>query len=152
VSRSASLGSFALLREFGADERSALEAELETIELRDGDVLFREGEEAAGLVLLASGRLRTESARAGALGEAGPGAAFGALSLVCVGRREVTATADGAGRVLVLRRSSFRRLAEDAPRAACRLAEAIAADLAGLVREQLDAVVAAQVDRPADAE
>jgi len=151
VSRAPSLGQFPLLRELGADERVALEKELETIELRDGDVLFREGEEAAGLVLVASGRLRTESARAGALGAAGPGSAFGALSLVSVGRREVTATADGAGRVLVLRRASFRRLADDAPRAACRLAEAIAADLASLVRDQLDAVVAA-VDRPADAE
>lgn len=148
----AALDRFALLRELASDERAALAKQLERIELRDGDVLFREGEEAAGLVFVASGRLRTESARAGALGAAGPGAAFGALSLVCVGRREVTATADGAGQILVLRRSSFRRLVEDAPRAACRLAEAIAADLGGLVREQLDAVVGAQVDRSADDE
>lgn len=151
MSRGPALGQFPLLRELGGDERAALEKELEAIDLRDGDVLFREGEEAGGLVLVASGRLRTESARAGTLGQAGPGSALGGLSLVCVGQREVTATADGGGRVLVLRRAAFRRLAEDAPRAACRLAEAIAADLASLVRAQLDAVVAA-VDRAAGGE
>jgi hypothetical protein len=53
----------------------------------------------------------------------------------------------------VLRRSAFRRFVDDAPRAACRLAEAIAAELAGLVRAQLDPIVAATtVDPTPDAE
>ena len=110
-------------------------------------MLFREREEASGLVLVVEGRVRLESSRAGELGSVGPGTALGAVSLVAVGPREASAVADSACCVLLLRRSTFRRLADDAPRAACRLAEAIACDAAALLRAGLEPLVRNAVDR-----
>jgi CRP-like cAMP-binding protein len=138
---------FALFEELSEEEREVLAEEIEGIELEPGDVLFREREEASGLLLVIEGRVRLESSRAGALGSVGPGTALGAVSLVAVGPREASAVADSACRVLLLRRSAFRRLVEDAPRAACRLAEAIACDAATLLRAGLEPLVRHAVDR-----
>jgi len=138
---------FALFEELSEEEREVLAEEIEGIELEPGDVLFREREEASGLLLVIEGRVRLESSRAGALGSVGPGTALGAVSLVAVGPREASAVADSACRVLLLRRSAFRRLVEDAPRAACRLAEAIACDAATPLRAGLEPLVRHAVDR-----
>ena len=64
---------FALFEELSEEEREVLADELERIELEPGDVLFREREEASGLVLVVEGRVRLESSRAGELGSVGPG-------------------------------------------------------------------------------
>jgi CRP-like cAMP-binding protein len=138
---------FALFGELSQDERETLYEEMERVEVDPGDALFREAEEANSLVLVVHGRVRLESNRAGALGAVGPGAALGAVSLVAVGPREASAFAETKCRLLVLRRSAFRRLVEDAPRAACRLAEAIASDVAGLLRSGLEPLLRNPVDR-----
>ena len=138
---------FALFEELSEEEREVLADEVERIELEPGDVLFREQDEASGLVLVVDGRVRLESSRAGELGSVGPGTALGAVSLVAVGPREVSAVAESACSILLLRRSTFRRLVEDAPRAACRLAEAIARDAAALLRAGLEPLVRNAVDR-----
>ena len=138
---------FALFEELSEEEREVLADETERIELEPGDVLFREQDEASGLVLVVDGRVRLESSRAGELGSVGPGTALGAVSLVVVGPREVSAVAESACSILLLRRSTFRRLAEDAPRAACRLAEAIAREAAALLRSGLEPLVRNAVDR-----
>jgi len=138
---------FALFEELSEEEREVLADEVERIELEPGDVLFREQEEASGLVLVLEGRVRLESSRAGELGSVGPGTALGAVSLVAVGPREASAVADSACSIFLLRRSTFRRLAADAPRAACRLAEAIARDAAALLRAGLEPLVRNAVDR-----
>lgn len=141
------LKQFDLFDELSEDEREVVADELEAIELEAGDLLFAEGEESHGLVLVVDGALRLESRRSGALGTAQRGQALGAASLVSIGPREATATANERCRVLLLRRSAFRRLVEDAPRAACRLAEAVASDLASLVRAGLDTIAQRPVDR-----
>lgn len=138
---------FALFEELSEEEREVLADEIERIELEPGDVLFRERDEASGLVLVVEGRVRLESSRAGDLGSVGPGTALGAVSLVAVGPREASAVADSACCILLLRRSAFRRLVDDAPRAACRLAEAIACDTAALLRAGLEPLVRNAVDR-----
>lgn len=129
---------FALLAELSEDERELVSELLDRVSLDDGEQLFAEGQESDGLVLVERGALRLGSSRGGALGELPAGESLGAVALVCVGPREATAVACGATRVAVLSRESFRRLAEDSPRAACRILEAALADLAGAVRDGLD--------------
>jgi CRP-like cAMP-binding protein len=138
VSDGPELKVFALLAELSEEERELVTDLLERIDLDPGDQLFCEGQEAECLVLIEKGSLALTSARAGALGQVGAGDSLGALSLVSVGPREATAVAGEATAVWVLSRESFRRLCEDAPRAACRILEAALADFAGAVREGLD--------------
>jgi CRP-like cAMP-binding protein len=128
---------FPLLARLDRDELDALAARLEVRELAPDDVLWREGEGAGGLVLLDEGALRIDSRREGELGRCEAPACFGAASLVAGGQRESTAVVARAGRALVLTRTAFARLVEDSPRAAARLASAIAGDLARILRDGL---------------
>ena len=132
------LKAFALLAELSEEERELVTDLLEHVELDPGEQLFCEGQEAECLVLIEKGTLDLTSARAGALGQVGAGESLGALALVAVGPREITAVAGEAASIWVLSRESFRRLCEDAPRAACRILEAALADFAAAVREGLD--------------
>ena len=68
---------------------------------------------------------------------------LGAASLFAMGKREVTALADGPCTIWLLPRSGIARLADDAPRAAFRLAEAAVVELAALSRTGIEALVAA---------
>jgi CRP-like cAMP-binding protein len=131
---------FAFLSELTDSDREAVAELLEPIELAAGRQLFREGQEAEGLILIDRGELRLESQRTGELGSSGEGTVIGGLSLLAVGRREVTAIAVGPTRVLQLSRAAFLRLAEDSPRTALRLVQAIVAEFAGAVREGLERI------------
>ena len=136
------LKGFALLAEMGDEDREVLLELLEERDLPDGKSAFREGSEGEGLVLLVEGRLKLKSKRTGAVVailEAPEH--LGAASLFCFGKREVTALATGRAKVLALPRSGLPRLLEDSPRTAYRLAEAVAGELAGLVRQGLDTLV-----------
>jgi lysophospholipid hydrolase len=129
---------FALFAELGENELELLDDLLEPVSVRAGQQLFREGQEADGLLLLHAGRLRFESARAGDLGEVEPGAEMGAFSLVVAGRREATAVAAEDVELFRLSRTAFHRFAEDSPRGACRVLEAALRELAGSLRKGLD--------------
>lgn len=133
---------FPLLGELSAGEREMLAHLLEPVEVDAGRQLFREGQEAEGVVLVERGALRLESRRQGALGTCGAGTLLGGLSLVAVGPREATAVAAEPSRVWLLSRTSFHRLAEDAPRAGCRLLAAVLADVAQAVRGGLEEMLA----------
>lgn len=129
---------FQLLAELEDEEREAIVDVLEPVELDARVELFAAGEQSEGLCFVAEGGVRVESARVdGSALELGPGAVLGALSLVSSGARETSAETTSRTRVYVLRRSSFRRFADEAPRAACRLLEAILRDTARLGREAL---------------
>jgi CRP-like cAMP-binding protein len=129
---------FALLAELGDEERELVIELLERLDLDPGEQLFAEGQEAEGLFFVERGALELSSQRAGKLGKASAGEALGSVSLVAVGPREATAVAGESARLWLLSRESFRRLAYDSPRAACRILEAALADFAGAVREELD--------------
>lgn len=128
---------FPLFARLAQQELEAVAARLEVRELEAGDVVWREGEGATGLVLLEHGALRIESRRDGELGRCEAPACFGAASLVGDGQRESSASAAGAVRTLLLSRTAFARLVEDSPRGAARLLSAIAADLSRILREGL---------------
>jgi CRP-like cAMP-binding protein len=130
---------FSLLAEFSEEDREALAELLEARALPHGKSAFREGSEAEGLVLLESGRLKLKSRRkGGVIGSLEAPEHLGAGSLFAFGKREVTALADGACTIWVLPRAGMARLLDDAPRAAFRLAEATARELAGLLRTSAD--------------
>jgi len=137
VSAATELKRFPLLAELGEDDREALLDVLEERRVSGGVPLFREGSESEGLVLLVEGEVQLGSRRGGEPCLLGPGSALGALSLLRVGRREVTAVAETPCRYLLFPRTSYRRLVDDAPRTACRLAEAIASELAAAIQESL---------------
>ncbi len=137
------LKAFALLAEFGDGDRENLHELLEEKRVARGRRLFSEGSESEGLILLRSGKVRLESRR-GLEPEFLPaGAALGAISLISVGPREVTAFAEEPCEIWVLPRESWPRLVGDHPATACRLAEALVRDLAGLLRLGLDRLAGA---------
>ena len=145
--RADELKRFALFAEFSEEEREALCELLEERELPSGKSAFREGAEAEGLVLLCKGRLKLKSKRTGTLvGILEAPAHLGAASLFAFGKREVTALADGPASIRSLARSGLPRLADDSPRAAFRLAAAVAAELASLTRPGLDALATGDAD------
>lgn len=139
--KSEDLKRFALFSDFSDEDREAVAELLEARELPNGKSAFREGAEAEGLVLLCKGRLKLKSKRTGTLvGILEAPAHLGAVSLFVFGKREVTALADGPASIRCLPRSGLPRLVDDSPRAAFRLAAAVAAELAGLSRESLDLI------------
>ena len=121
---------YPLLVEFTEQDCDALEELLEARTVWEGRAVFREGEDADGLVLIVDGTVRLESRRGGEVGSFGPGSAFGGVSLLVLGKRECTLMAETECTVLSLGRTSYRRLVDDAPRTACRLAESVVNDFA----------------------
>lgn len=132
---------FELLHEFTAEDAEALAELLDERTVREGRAIFREGDEADGLVLIASGSVRLQSKRDVELSGFEAGSAFGGVSLLVVGKRECNAMAETECRVLTLGRTAYRRLVDDAPRTACRLTEAVVNELVGSFREGLDQIV-----------
>jgi len=135
------LKQFSLLAELTEEDRDELLELLDREELPAGELLFEEGDEADALYLVASGQLRIRSSRLADLGLIREGGALGSFSVVVIGKRESSAIAESDCVLYSLTRSGFRRLAEDAPRTACRLAEAMVAELAAGVRPRLDHIV-----------
>jgi CRP-like cAMP-binding protein len=142
------LKGFACFGDLSDEERDAFADALNELELDAGEEIFREGDEADGLVLLVHGRLRLERREEGLSGTLGPGAALGALSLVGPGRREVSAFAEVPCRVLWLPRRAFHRVVEDSPRAAFRFVEHVLTELVAMVRPGLTRLLDDAVDPP----
>jgi CRP-like cAMP-binding protein len=67
----------------------------------------------------------------------GAGGTIGLLALFAVGARETSAVGADASDLLLLRREEFLRFAEDHPRAAFRIAAAVAAEVAQHARAVL---------------
>jgi CRP-like cAMP-binding protein len=129
---------FPLLAEFSDEDREALFELLEPRSIRKGRSIYRETGEAEGLVMIVEGEVQLSTQRRGAeLGIVGAGRVLGAASLLTMGSREATAKAKTECEIMLLARSAYRRLLDDHPRTACRLTEAIARDLAALLREGL---------------
>jgi CRP-like cAMP-binding protein len=133
---------FALLAGLTDEDREALADVLEERTLLDGKSAFREGAEGEGLVFLVEGQLQLKSKRYGGfVGTLEAPYHLGGVSLFSMGMREVTAVADGPCTIWLLARSGLWRLADDAPRAAFRLAEAVLVELASLTRPGIEGLV-----------
>ena len=132
------LKTFNLLREFDDHDRASLAELLEETSVAAGRRIFSEGNESDGLVFVTSGTVKLANSRTDTFEMLEGGCSLGALSLISVGPREASAFAETPCEVLSLPRNAYRRLAEDYPRTACRLLEAILEELTGSVRLGLD--------------
>jgi CRP-like cAMP-binding protein len=147
----AQLKTFSLFADLGDAEREDLAELLEERELSARETLFGEGDEADALVLVLSGCVEIESPRSGERLSIGPGGAIGALALFSVGLREGGAVGMTESDLRLLRREDFLRFAEDHPRAAFRIAAAVAAEVAQHARAALSQrSVSVDPSRPAE--
>lgn len=128
---------FPLFASLATEELDAVAARLEVRELDVNQTLWREGDGAVALALLDRGTLRIESHGLGSLGRCDAPACLGAASLVDDGQRESSAIATGPVRTLLLSRTAFAELIEDAPRAAARVLAAVVGDLSATLRQGL---------------
>jgi CRP-like cAMP-binding protein len=131
------LDEFALLQDLGDGERHRLEAYLEQRRLEPGQTVFRAGEEAAELYLVAQGRVRIDVGGR-PFGALGAGDALGALSLVAIGARQCDAIAEDDVSLLALSREAYLRLRVDAPSLALAVQESILRRFTTSVRAVLD--------------
>jgi CRP-like cAMP-binding protein len=122
-----------VLRELSGDALDSLALLLEARDVLAGDSLFRAGDEADEVLVIAEGAVRLERNRQ-ALGLLGPGEMLGGASLASVGLRACDAIADGDVRVLALSRGAYMQLRADHPSVALALHEGLLRELAVNVR------------------
>ena len=98
----------------------ALAKEMESIEVRKGDVVFNEGEAGDSLYIVLSGKIklgrRAADGRQNLVSIMGPSDMVGELSLFDPGPRTATATAVTDSRLARLRKSSLRPGSTTAPK------------------------------------
>jgi len=140
VSDASELKRFALFADLVDAERDELASLLEEREASAGETLFDEGDEADALLLVLEGRLELKSRCRTETLSVGAGETIGGLSLFAVGTRGVAAVGAEESALRVLRREDFLRFAEDHPRAAFRIAAALASDVAQHARATLPSV------------
>lgn len=131
---------FALFADLGDEERDELAALLEEREVSSGETLFDAGDEADALLLVLSGRIELTSRMRARPLSVGAGETIGGLALFAVGSRAVSAVGAEASELRQLRREDFLRFAEDHPRAAFRIAAALASDVAQHARAAASSV------------
>jgi NTE family protein len=105
-----------IFQDLEEDERSRLVAELETLTLRRGDVLVRQGEMADALFVVVTGRFAvTVAGRREAVAELGAGQPLGEIAFLAGGPRTATVTALRDSLVLRLGRAEFEALSAKSP-------------------------------------
>ena len=105
------------LRDLEDAERARLAAELETLNLKRGDVLVRQGETADALYIVVTGRfVVTLDGRREPVAELGPGQPVGEIAFLAGGVRTATVTALRDSLVLRLGRAEFERAVGEEPR------------------------------------
>jgi NTE family protein len=115
-----------------ASERARLAAELETLNLKRGDVLVRQGEVADALYIVVTGRFAvTLDGRRQLVAELGPGQPVGEIAFLAGGTRTATVTALRDSLVLRLGRAEFDALSAKSP----GIWRALTAELARRVAE-----------------
>ena len=126
-----SLRRSSLLREFTDVGIRILAGAMSRRSVGRGTYLFRSGEPATALSIIAHGSVQLLPREGGAaLGELGPGEALGGFSLLhAAGEHLLSALAAADVEVLELTIPAFRRLQKDKPQASLKLVLAVAADL-----------------------
>lgn len=105
-----------IFKDLEDDERARLAAELETLTLKRGDVLVRQGETADALYIVVTGRFAvTVAGRSEAVAELGAGQPVGEIAFLAGGVRTATVTALRDSLVLRLGRPEFEALSAKTP-------------------------------------
>jgi signal transduction histidine kinase len=114
------LGRVPLFAQLGPDELEAIVASGEARRVEAGEVVFRRGDAADGLLVVLEGELRIFNADENAdetnaeveLGRAGPGEYVGEIALLDGGLRSASVAASQSSELFVLQRSAFLHLLE----------------------------------------
>lgn len=131
------LDSLEFLAGLDAAERAQLAAELETVPMKRGDVLMRQGEIADALYIVVSGRFAvTVAGRSQPISEIGPGQPIGEIAFLAGGTRTATVTALRDGLVLRLGRGEFQALTAKSPALWSTITVALARRVAELNKAQ----------------
>jgi NTE family protein len=105
-----------IFRDLEEAERARLAAELQTLNLKRGDVLVRQGDVADALYVVVTGRFRVNVAgRHDLIAEVGPGQPVGEIAFLAGGTRTATVTALRDSLVLRLGRAEFESLSSKSP-------------------------------------
>ena len=127
----ASLESIGIFRDLSPAERQAMEAELETMPLKRGEVLVRQGDPADALYIVVSGRFEVHiHGRTSVVAELGPGSPVGEIAFLAGGERTATVIAGRDSLVLRLGRAEFDALCRRVPQIWPTLTATLAARLA----------------------
>jgi glutaminase len=132
------IGEQDLLAGLSAATAAAIEAAVVTRVFAAGSPVFAEGAPADGLYFVAAGQVSAGVSRGGSwrrFSTMGPGSSFGELALVEGGSRSAAVVADDATLCFVLTVDAFAKLVEGDPTVGAELYRAIAASLAGRVRQ-----------------
>ncbi len=98
------------------EDRRAIEAEFETVPLRRGAVLVKQGDASSDLYFVVSGRFEVHvRGRDGAIAEIGPGSPIGEIAFLAGGERTATVIAARDSLVLRLGKAEFDRLCARMP-------------------------------------
>src|SRR6186713_308172 len=105
-----------IFHDLTADERARLTAELDTLSLKRGEALVRQGETADALYIIVTGRFAVtlEGSRQ-PIAELGPGQPVGEIAFLAGGVRTATVTALRDSLVLRLGRAEFEDLSSKSP-------------------------------------
>jgi CRP-like cAMP-binding protein len=117
------LSALPLFSELDLEAMRLIAFSAETISMRAGDVLFRQGDVSEGGYLVISGAIALDASQNGAIAAkvVGPGALIGELALLASTRRPATAIARQSSTVLKISRALFLRAIEASPPSAERL-------------------------------
>jgi CRP-like cAMP-binding protein len=134
-------------QEFQPDPLRLLAFSADSREYADRAVLFDEGDVADCGYVIISGRIdltRTEHGQHRLLMSLGPSTLIGELALIIDTTRAARAVSVGRSRVMLIRRTTFRRVLQEYPDIATILSEKIATRLGGIapeldrIREELE--------------
>ena len=104
---------------FGTPQLGDLDVPVRAVQLVDGEVLVREGDQADDVYVISSGELvATTRSDYGdvTVGRIGAGQVVGEVTVIAGGRRMATLTADGPAEVKVIRRADFEQRLPDRDR------------------------------------
>jgi CRP-like cAMP-binding protein len=123
-------------------------------ELPAGEILWREGDESSGMLLIVDGRVSLSvwlpGGRQVGLGSLGRAEILGEVPLVDGGRHLATARAEEPGTVLLLRRADFAALVSRRHATAFAIKRGIAGHVCRRLRAQLESLAAALGGDPSD--
>ena len=127
------LGRCRALGDLTGEQLQALAGLMEPREYESGESLFREGDEAEEVLVIAQGSVRLERERT-TLGVIGEGEMLGGVSMASVGRRACDAIAAEEVRALALSRGAYTQLRVDHPAIALALQDGLLREIATCVR------------------
>jgi CRP/FNR family transcriptional regulator, cyclic AMP receptor protein len=129
------LGGVPLFSACSKRELSRIASLADEVDVPEGKVLTREGDQGREFFVVVEGRARVLVGDRGRVSALGPGAAFGEMSLLDQGPRSATVEAETDMQLLVLDSRSFSALLNEVPSVARKVLAAMAGRLRTAERE-----------------